>query len=98
MSLPSASCVGYSWLSHILLPQQLKLCLCERNPLHVQWTTPFSIDGVGVRCVCVPMGVCVARAYVEVTSIGGLQRQVRSEVGWVRGGCVPMGGGGGVPM
>lgn len=75
--LPSNCCLGYSWFSHAHLPQKLRLCLREQNPSHMQWTASISMDSVGVNSVSVPMGVCLARAYVKVSSIGGVQKQVK---------------------
>lgn len=69
--------MGYAWCSHTssTLPQRLRLCLSTTRPL--QWAEPFAVDSVGVCTLQVPMGLSVARAYVVVSSTGGLQRQVR---------------------
>ena len=40
-------------------------------------TLCLHVDTLGVRVVSLPMGALEARAYVEVTELGGMQKQVR---------------------
>ena len=41
-----------------------------------RWTKPFSIDTLGVQTVQLSVGKDTASLHVQVTSIGGLQKQV----------------------
>ena len=72
--VPSGSCQGYSWRSHMTSPRQLQLCLVDCDSW--QWTDPFSIDSLGVVKVEVTVRGLAADVYVKVTQLGGLQKQV----------------------
>jgi len=77
LHLPGSSQVGHSWYSYAChSPQRLRLSQSRSSEVP-QWTMPFDVDSIGTTTLLVAMGSAMARAYVQVSCTGGMQRQVR---------------------
>ena len=57
--------------------------MCLVNEGMWRWTKPFGIDAVGIQTVPLHVGSYVTPLFVEITSLGGLQRVVTFRGSWM---------------
>ena len=57
--------------------------MCLVNEGMWRWTKPFGIDAVGIQTVPLHVSSCVTNLFVEITSLGGLQRVVTFRGSWM---------------
>ena len=57
--------------------------MCLVNEGMWRWTKPFGIDAVGIQTVPLHVSSCVTNLFVEITSLGGLQRVITFRGSWM---------------